>query len=198
MPREFYHDAITERSWATLQALQQRYRFVLIGGWAAWLYGRQAKSRDIDLIVDFDELPRLRQDMELRRNDRLRKYEVKADGFDIDIYVPHYSTTLAIAPERVMERTQLREGFRVPDVEILLALKLGAWADRRGSLKGEKDLVDIGALLPLTDRERFGAALPEERRESLLRLYDEAATTIRRHRYQRPRRSERGPDGRER
>lgn len=46
--KEFYHDAIVERSWATLQDLRRRFSFVLISGWATWVHTHGPKSRDID------------------------------------------------------------------------------------------------------------------------------------------------------
>lgn len=179
MGREFYHDAIAERSWAALQDLRRRFEFALIGGWATWIHSHAAKSRDIDIIVDYPVLAELRLAYPVRKNERLRMYEIKADGFGIDIYLPHYSTTLAIPPEVVLRRLETREGFAVPDVETLLALKLGAWKDRRGTPKGEKDLLDVLALEPLTSRNRFEAALTQmslgpQRVRELLALFDEA------------------------
>lgn len=180
MGREFYHDAIVERSWAALQDLRRRFEFALIGGWATWIHARGAKSRDIDIIVDYPVLAELRLNYPVRKNERLRKYEIKADGFDIDIYLPHYSTTLAIPPEVVLQRLETRDGFAVPDVETLLALKLGAWGDRRGTPKGEKDLLDVLALESLTTRGRLAASLADmaidsERARELLALFDEAS-----------------------
>lgn len=197
MAREFYHDAIVERSWAVLQDLRRRFKFALIGGWATWIHTRGAKSRDIDIIVDYPVLAELRLAYPVQKNERLRKYEIKADGFDIDIYLPHYSTTLAVPPEVVLQRLENREGFAVPDVETLLVLKLGAWKDRRGTPKGEKDLMDILALEPLTTRDRLAATLAEiiadpRRERELLALFDAAA------RRQQPRAWRRRDDGRER
>lgn len=60
------------------------------------MYARQAKSKDIDLVVDFEERGRLRTAYDIEKNDRLRKYEIKAEGFDVDVSVPHWSTTLAL------------------------------------------------------------------------------------------------------
>ncbi len=174
------HDAIVDRSWATLQNLRRRYQFVLLGGWAAWLLTKRAKSHDIDILVDFSELGRLRSDYPaLKANHRLKKYEIPADGFDIDIYVPHYSTTLALPPEYVQQRTLPVEGFRVPTPPVLLALKLGAWRERRNSDKGQKDLEDIRGLLPLVSGDEFRAVLQEsgvdpERAASLLAALEEA------------------------
>jgi hypothetical protein len=45
----YYNDLITQKSWQTLQVLRGRLEFVLIGGWAVYLYTKALKSKDIDL-----------------------------------------------------------------------------------------------------------------------------------------------------
>ena len=49
---QYYHDIITEKSFEFLQELKKKFNFVLIGGWAVFLYARTLKSKDIDIIVD--------------------------------------------------------------------------------------------------------------------------------------------------
>lgn len=46
----YYHDLITGTSWRELKQLRRYCNFVLIGGWAAWLYTKALKSKDIDII----------------------------------------------------------------------------------------------------------------------------------------------------
>jgi len=53
----------------------------------------------------------------------------------VDIHLPHYSD-LIIAPEEIMKKTMVIESFRVPEPEVLLALKQQAEAERRRSVKG--------------------------------------------------------------
>ena len=82
----------------------------------------------------------------MSKNERLKKYEIKIGGIDIDIYLPYYSQFPL--PIKVIEKhTQKRRGFIVPRIEILLILKQGAYQDRQGSAKGEKDKIDILSLL---------------------------------------------------
>jgi len=173
---EYYNDIITERSWETLVRLNRAYHFVLIGGWAAWLHGSAAKSRDIDIITTYEELARLKTQMPVTKNDRLAKYEIKADGFDIDIYLPRVSKTLSLPAEFVMSHTERRGGFEVPTAEVLLGLKLGAWEQRMASAKGQKDLIDIVGLLTQTDREKFAQAMPPVHRDRLISILDQATT----------------------
>jgi hypothetical protein len=143
---KFWHDAITDKSFYTLQQLRKEYDFVLIGGWAVYFYTRALKSKDIDLVVDFETLGQLKTVFEVFKNDRLKKYEIKLDGFDVDIYLPHWSA-LGIPIEDLARDSVLIEGFRVPIKETLLALKLYAYRERKASLKGKKDALDIISLL---------------------------------------------------
>ena len=53
---EYYHDLVTQKSWGELRRLNKTTDLVLIGGWAAYLYTETLKSKDIDIIVDFEEL----------------------------------------------------------------------------------------------------------------------------------------------
>lgn len=145
---DYYRDQVTAKSWQMLQQLAKKYQFVLIGGWAVWLYTHQLKSKDIDLIVEFDQLEKLRQDFPLVKNERLKKYEVTEGEIQIDIYVPHYSRLGADVSEVTATAVNVG-GFRVPPPGVLLSLKLAAYKNRAGSSKGRKDLIDIVSLLVL-------------------------------------------------
>src|SRR3989338_2603232 len=142
---EFYHGTITDKSFAFLQELRRKYSFVLIGGWAVFLYTNALKSKDIDIIVEYDELGKLKRDFTVHKNERLKKYEIKTGEFDVDIYAPHYSD-LGVGAEAVMSATISRSGFTVPKLEMLFALKLHAWKQRRGTIKGRKDELDLFSL----------------------------------------------------
>lgn len=154
--RQFYHNIITEKSWQFLLELRKNYDFILIGGWAVFLYSHSLKSKDIDIIVDYSELAKLKEKNEIFKNERLKKYEMKTGEFDVDIYLPHYSD-LGIDIEEIKKRTANQEGFVLPELEILLMLKLYAWSSRRGSLKGQKDEIDIFSLavLPEFDWQKY-------------------------------------------
>ncbi|MBI4174249.1 MAG: hypothetical protein HY517_01280 [Candidatus Aenigmarchaeota archaeon] len=139
--REFWHDMQTEKSWKILQNIKGKFPFVLIGGWAVYLWTRSQKSKDVDIIVDVRTLAELKKRYDLRKNDIMRKYEIKIDGIDIDIYVKHYSKLL-------MEgETAKIEGFTVAKPEWLLALKQTAEISRSESEKGAKDRIDIMGML---------------------------------------------------
>jgi len=53
--------------------------------------------------------------------------------------------------EKINSYTQNLKGFTVPKIEILLALKLYAYHERKNSIKGEKDKIDIISLLNTVD-----------------------------------------------
>lgn len=142
----YWHDLVTRRSWEVLTRLASAHRFVLIGGWAIYLYARTLKSKDIDIVVSYDQLGRLQESFPLSRNERLRKYEAKDGEVDIDIYTPHYSNP-GMPAEAVLLETRTLEGFTVPSPEALLLLKQNAYAQRAGSAKGEKDRIDVVSLL---------------------------------------------------
>ena len=142
---EYFHEHVTEKSWEELKVLQKKVNFILIGGWAIYLYTRQLKSKDIDIIVDFDQLPILQNLYPLTKNDRLKKYEAVRDVVQMDIYLPHYSH-LGIAVAEIQQHTEDRESFRLIDPNYLFALKVYALAQRGHSVKGRKDFLDIISL----------------------------------------------------
>lgn len=157
----YWNELITQRSWEKLQEMKRKkLRFVLIGGWAVWLYSRTHKSKDIDIIVDFQELSRLKQLFELKKNKRLRKYEFYLDEVDVDVYVQHFSK-LTIPTEEVVKETKTIESFTVVSPETLLILKQGAEIARRKSEKGLKDRIDIMDLLLKAepDQEKYNKML---------------------------------------
>ncbi|MFA4907588.1 MAG: hypothetical protein WC602_04935 [archaeon] len=149
--REFWPEIITRASWEGLQALSKELDFVLIGGWAAFMWTGKHKSRDIDIVVDHKALSYLKQKYILEKNPQLKKYEIKKGEFDIDIYVPFFSR-LAIPPQDILQRhCRAVQGIRVAKPEALLVLKQAAFEDRKGSMKGKKDEIDIAAILIYAD-----------------------------------------------
>lgn len=141
---DYWHDILTEKSWKILHQIKKEFKFTLIGGWAVYLWAKTHKSKDIDIIIDFDTLSKLKKIYDLRKNENLRKYEIKKDEIDIDIYVTHYSK-LAVPVEKI--EAEKIEGFSVAKLEYLLVLKQGAEIQRKHSQKGEKDRIDILSML---------------------------------------------------
>ena len=127
------------------------FDFVVIGGWAAYLWTKMHKSKDVDIVIkNFEDLDLLKKNYNLVKNDNLKKYEIKFDEIDLDIYVPYYSK-LSLPIEGLKNYFTTVEGFKVVIPEILLILKQGAELDRSNSIKGQKDRIDIMSLLFYSD-----------------------------------------------
>ena len=143
---EFWNSLLTEKSWNILQEIKSKFNFILIGGWASYLWTKTHKSKDIDIIVDLETLYKLKENYKLIKNERLKKYEIKMGEIDIDIYAPYFSK-LSLPIEDLENYFTVVEGFKVVVPEILLILKQGAELDRGNSIKGQKDRIDIMTLL---------------------------------------------------
>lgn len=163
---DYYHNLITEKSWEELQNLRRRLDFVLIGGWAIYIYAKTLKSKDIDIIVDYDQLPVLARWYDLGKNDRLKKYQAAKEEVEIDIYLPHYSQ-IGVPVEDLMKQTANLGGFRVVEINHLLALKIFSFSRRGNSTKGRKDLIDIMSLAAakLADWEKIKKIVDKYRLE---------------------------------
>ena len=165
--KEFWHESLTKESWKKLQELSKEMELTVIGGWGVWLWTKQHKSKDIDIIIDFQELANLKEKYSLEKNDRLKKYEVKMQGFDIDIYVPFYSR-LALPIEGLLKEKVKIEGINTISCEALLILKQGAEIDRRGTIKGQKDAIDLLTILfyaPI-DFKKYFALLEKNKKQA--------------------------------
>jgi len=139
---EFWNESVTDRAWKVLIKLVNKFDPIVIGGWAAYLLTKTLKSKDIDVVVDFETLQKLKIDFGLKKNIHLKKYEAIVDEVSIDIYVPYFSK-LAIPPEDLQKFSMRVEGIRIAKPEALLILKQQAELERKDSIKGLKDRVDI-------------------------------------------------------
>jgi len=149
---EYWNSLLTEKSWNVLKKLAaSRLDFVLIGGWAAYLWTKLQKSEDVDIVLEsISDLETLKSGENLTKNESLRKYEIHYDEIDVDVYVPYYSK-LAIPPEEISKYSAMREGLKLATPEALCILKQGAEEMRSHSVKGVKDRIDIMTLLCNTD-----------------------------------------------
>lgn len=166
---EFWSEALTRASWSKLVELHKKYDFIIIGGWAAFLWTGKHKSKDIDIVVSYGTLAKLQSEFLLEKNDRLKKYEIKTEDFDIDIYVPHYSV-LAIPAEELQKLATKLHGMKTVVPEALLILKQGAEVERRDAVKGMKDSIDILTLLAFTDIDlkKYAGLLKKYKKERYL------------------------------
>lgn len=143
---EFWNDRIVEKSWEVLLELNKNFDFILIGGWATYLHTGAIRSKDIDLIMGFEELAQLRKSYNLKKNQHLKNYETLIKEISIGIYVPYFSE-LVIPAEDLENYTTSLQGIKVLTTEALLILKQEAEKDRSHSTKGQKDRTDILNLL---------------------------------------------------
>lgn len=174
---EYWSDSVTHLSWDALQRIGKEFDFVLIGGWAVYLWTGQHKSKDIDVIVsDYAVLDFLKQKYNLQKNERLFKYEIKMESFDVDVYLPHYSR-ITLPLELVVKSARQVQGFSVACPEHLLVLKQGALEQRTGSVKGKKDVIDVLSLLMYAqvDLNAYSKTLEEN---GLLRFADDLKTAV--------------------
>lgn len=141
----YYHDIVTQKSWEELTKLGKICKFVLIGGWATYLYTKTLKSKDIDILIEYEELGNLRKIYDVAKNERLKKYEARREEIQIDIYLPRYSS-IGIPVEDLMKQASSFEGFTLLRKEWLLVLKIYVLSQRLRSAKGEKDFLDILSL----------------------------------------------------
>lgn len=142
---EYWSGIVTQKSWEVLQKIRKEINFILIGGWAAYLWTKAQKSKDIDVVVDYKELDKLKLNYNIAKNDSLKKYEIKIEGIDIDVYLPFYSKLPLL--ENLDKYTSKVEGFKVVKPEALLVLKQAAEISRGNTEKGAKDKIDIMNLL---------------------------------------------------
>lgn len=145
---EFWNSLLTEKSWnLLLKIAKEPFQFIVVGGWAVYLWTKMHKSKDIDIVLtDIKEIDYLKQKYNLKKNDSLKKYEIAFEEIDLDIYVP-YLSKLPINPEALPKYCAKIEGLNVLKPEALIILKQGAELQRKESVKGIKDQIDIMALL---------------------------------------------------
>lgn len=179
---EFWNSDITGESWNQLISLSKKYKFVLIGGWAIYMYTKLQKSRDIDMVVDYVQTRPLFADFQMRNNPSLRKYEIKFQKFNVDVYTPFYSR-LSVSPQDLLNNYRVIENIMVSRVEEMLILKPGAFYDRKSSIKGQKDRVDIAGLVfySTVDYSRLRVLLNQYKKESYMDLLLDAVGNIDRH-----------------
>lgn len=147
---EFWNDAVTDKSWKVMIELTKRFDMTVIGGWAVYLLTRTLKSRDIDIIVDYETLQKVSHELGIKKNMNLRKYEAVIDEVSVDIYVPYFSK-LIIPVEDLKDVTMVVEGIKIVEPEALAVLKQQAEMKRKNSVKGQKDRTDILNILINTE-----------------------------------------------
>ena len=174
---EFWNDQALDESWNALITLARKYQFILIGGWACYLYTGTIKSQDIDIIVDFEVLNQIKRDFLVKKNVILKMYEFIFNNVSVEVYVPYYSE-FVLSFDCISENIVEKEGMMVPRPEVILILKQQAELERKESVKGQKDRVDIvNMLIKGIDMQRYVLLVKEyhlkeymERLETIVRV----------------------------
>jgi hypothetical protein len=138
--------------WSAICELSELFPdgLVFIGGIAVYLHARQARlapwgiefSHDGDFYVSLTDFSDLRDVEEVTANRRLSKHQFIKNGLSFDVYL-EYNNTLRVPYADALSRSLIIDNVRVASLEHLLLLKLDAYADRKGSAKGQKDERDL-------------------------------------------------------
>lgn len=146
---ELWNERIVKESYEVLNKLKKDVDFVIIGGWASWLYTKKIKSKDIDVYINFKDFFNFQEILAekgifISLNRKLKKYSVKIMDIDIDIYTPHYCNLIVSCKDVFSKKWfKMIDGFKVILPELLLVLKLKAEEERKWTVKGFKDRIDI-------------------------------------------------------
>ena len=176
---ELWNVNAIEKSEKILNEIKKIADFVLIGGWATYLYTKSIKSVDIDIYINFDDFYKLQfllanKGIFVNYNKNLNKYEIKMDEVEIDVYTPDKCNLIISCKDVFNDKLYgIVDGFKVIKVEHLLILKLQAELNRKARIKGFKDRVDVLALLDRADIEVLNKLL-----ENYDNLYDELIRII--------------------
>jgi len=146
MKRQFWNREATERSLRLLGSLASRSDFVLIGGWAVYLYVGAQKSQDIDIVIGYDGLNYFRQ-FGISEYPRSKiKYSV-VEGVVIDLFVEEFIDPDMPFPSSIVLNNYVRiQNIKVVDRNILLLLKLWGYFSA-DETKHRKDIIDVVSLL---------------------------------------------------
>jgi hypothetical protein len=140
---------------------------VFIGGVAVYLHSTNNPaamrhvevSHDADVVVSLVDFSILRDVVEVVSNRRLGKHQVVLEGVDVDVYVERQHR-LSVPYDELVAHSVAYGPVGVACPEHLLVLKLAAYADRRGSTKGDKDERDVVRLATMGGKWRTDLAAP--------------------------------------
>ena len=130
---------------------------ILIGGWATQLRVGGEVSRDIDLIINSQELRSTLREVltdysENAHHSGGKKVRGEVNGSHVDAYIPHESILgeklrLDVAVLTKYTDTDIIKGWLLLTLDAHLATKLAALLDRPDTEKGAKDAREVEALL---------------------------------------------------
>ncbi len=141
---------------------------VVIGGWASWLRTHGARSHDVDLIVEWDQLQAISEHARVERSTARHagatKWVGEWDGVHLDLYVPFQSrlgTKLELRVETLVQYTEQIDNHRVLSIPAQTAAKWAALVDRVGTTRGAKDREEVIELLANPEAQSTAKILHE-------------------------------------
>jgi hypothetical protein len=152
-PSERYSVEDTERSWGIYEEIHHYYPdAIVIGGWGSWLHNKSAKSHDIDIIVEPQDLSHMREALHLTESSHLGspKWRGMYEGTHLDVYGTYRSRLgmrLRLPVECLVEHRQDIDGYPTLNKEALLVAKAAARLDRPDTQPGLKDAEDMTLML---------------------------------------------------
>jgi hypothetical protein len=146
MKRQFWNREATNKSLKLLGSLTNHVDFVLIGGWAVYMYVGAQKSQDIDIVVDYDSLNYFRQFGISEYPHSKIKYSV-VDGVVVDLFVEEFiDPDMPFPSKMVLDNYVRMQSIKVVDRNILILLKLWGYFSA-DEIKHRKDIIDVVSLL---------------------------------------------------
>jgi hypothetical protein len=121
-----------------------------------------AQSHDADFVIRISDMADLRDIEALTPNNRLNKQQFVKNGFEFDVYVEGQHNLPVDTADAIVYSVE-RNGLRVVCPEHLLKMKVYAYNDRKGSVKGDKDEADIARVfLTLNEVSEAATELDED------------------------------------
>jgi hypothetical protein len=146
MQKQFWNNDKTDRSLLVLRSLSKGIGFVLIGGWAVYMYVNSQKSEDVDIAVEPDRLDFFRRHGISEYEGLPIKYSV-VGGTIVNLFINGYADqALPVPVSRIMSDYTLIDDIKVVRKELLLLLKLWGYF-RSDDTKLRKDMIDVLTLV---------------------------------------------------
>jgi len=146
MPVQFWNEEQTKKSRELLNTLAGSIDFVLIGGWAVYMYVRQQMSLDVDMAIAYSSLEYFRKYGMNDYKGIKAKYSV-VNGVYVDLFIEDFSDKdLPVPVSTILKEYNTIEGIKVANKELLLLLKLWEYF-RADEQKIRKDMLDVLGLM---------------------------------------------------
>lgn len=146
MKKQFWNREATDKSFRLLGSLPNHVDFVLIGGWAVYLYVGVQKSQDIDILIGYDGLNYFRQ-FGIGEYPQSKVRYSTINGVVVDLFIEELiDPYLPFSSRMILDNYVKIQNIKVVDRNILLLLKLWGYFSP-DETKHRKDVIDVVSLL---------------------------------------------------